>query len=71
MESAPFLNLWIVGQAYIIATIICLVVGNHADNSNLPGWRNANDRFCHALIGWLTWYYLCSALCMVIAVFIR
>ena len=27
MDSAPFLKVWIVGQAYIIATIICLVMG--------------------------------------------
>jgi hypothetical protein len=27
MDSAPFLKVWIVGQAYTIATIICLVIG--------------------------------------------
>jgi hypothetical protein len=28
MDSAPFLKVWIVGQAYAIATIICLVIGS-------------------------------------------
>ena len=37
MESAPFLNVWIVGQTYIIATIICLVVGTTLIIQNLPG----------------------------------
>jgi hypothetical protein len=27
MDSAPFLRSWIVGQAYIVATIYCLVIG--------------------------------------------
>ena len=37
MESAPFLKVWIVGQAYIIATIICLVIGTTLIIQSLPG----------------------------------
>jgi len=37
MDSAPFLRVWIVGQAYIIATIICLVIGTTLIIQNLPG----------------------------------
>ena len=37
MDSAPFLKVWIVGQAYIIATIICLVIGTTLIIHNLPG----------------------------------
>jgi hypothetical protein len=37
MDSAPFLKIWIVGQAYIIATIICLVIGTTLIIQSLPG----------------------------------
>jgi hypothetical protein len=37
MDSAPFLKIWIVGQAYIIATIICLVIGTSLIIQSLPG----------------------------------
>ena len=37
MDSAPFLRIWIVGQAYIIATIVCLVVGTTLIIQSLPG----------------------------------
>ena len=37
MDSAPFLRSWIVGQAYIIATIVCLVVGTTLIIQSLPG----------------------------------
>ena len=37
MDAAPFLKVWIVGQAYIIATIICLVIGTTLIIQNLPG----------------------------------
>jgi len=37
MDSAPFLRIWIVGQAYIIATIVCLVVGTTLIIQGLPG----------------------------------
>jgi len=37
MDSAPFLRVWIVGQAYIIATIVCLVIGTTLIIQNLPG----------------------------------
>ena len=37
MDSAPFLRVWIVGQAYIIATIVCLVLGTTLIIQNLPG----------------------------------
>ena len=37
MDSAPFLKVWIVGQAYIIATIICLVIGTTLIIQSLPG----------------------------------
>jgi hypothetical protein len=37
MDSAHFLRVWIVGQAYIIATIICLVVGTTLIIQSLPG----------------------------------
>jgi len=37
MDSAPFLRVWIVGQAYIIATIVCLVVGTTLIIQGLPG----------------------------------
>jgi hypothetical protein len=37
MDSAPFLRGWIVGQAYIVATIYCLVIGMALIIQNLPG----------------------------------
>jgi hypothetical protein len=37
MDSAPFLKIWIVGQAYIIATIICLVIGTTLIIQSLSG----------------------------------
>ena len=37
MDSAPFLKVWIVGQAYIVATIICLVVGTSLIIQSLSG----------------------------------
>ena len=37
MDSAPFLKVWIVGQAYIIATIVCLVVGTTLIIQSLSG----------------------------------
>ena len=37
MDSAPFLRVWIVGQAYIIATIICLVIGTTLIIQSLSG----------------------------------
>ena len=37
MDSAPFLKVWIVGQAYIIATIICLVIGTTLIIQSLSG----------------------------------
>jgi hypothetical protein len=37
MDSATFLRVWIVGQAYIVATIICLVVGTTLIIQSLPG----------------------------------
>ena len=37
MDSAHFLKVWIVGQAYIIATIICLVIGTTLIIQSLPG----------------------------------
>ena len=37
MDSAPFLRVWIVGQAYIIATIVCLVIGTTLIIQSLPG----------------------------------
>jgi len=37
MDSAPFLRVWIVGQAYIIATIVCLVVGTTLIIQSLSG----------------------------------
>ena len=37
MDSAPFLKIWIVGQAYIIATIICLVIGTTLIVQSLSG----------------------------------
>jgi hypothetical protein len=37
MDSAPFLRVWVVGQAYIVATIICLVVGTTLIIQSLPG----------------------------------
>ena len=37
MDSAPFLKVWIVGQAYIIATIVCLVMGTTLIIQSLPG----------------------------------
>jgi hypothetical protein len=37
MDSAPFLKVWIVGQAYAIATIICLVIGTTLIIQSLSG----------------------------------
>ena len=37
MDSAPFLRVWIVGQAYIIATIVCLVIGTTLIIQSLSG----------------------------------
>ena len=37
MDSAPFLRVCIVGQAYIIATIIFLVIGTTLIIQSLPG----------------------------------
>jgi hypothetical protein len=37
MDSAPWLRVWVVGQAYIVATIICLVVGTTLIIQSLPG----------------------------------
>jgi len=37
MDSAPFLKVWIVGQAYIIATIVCLVIGTTLIIQSLSG----------------------------------
>jgi hypothetical protein len=37
MDSASFLKIWIVGQAYIVATIICLVMGTSLIIQRLPG----------------------------------
>ena len=37
MDSAPFPKVWIVGQAYIVATIICLVIGTTLIIQSLPG----------------------------------
>ena len=36
-DSAPFLKVWIVGQAYAIATIICLVIGTTLIIQSLSG----------------------------------
>jgi hypothetical protein len=37
MDSAPFLKVWVVGQAYIIATIVCLVIGTTLIIQSLSG----------------------------------
>ena len=37
MDSAPFLRVWIVGQAYAIATIVCLVIGTTLIIQSLSG----------------------------------
>ena len=36
MPYAPFLRVWIVGQAYIMAAMICLVIGVSLIIINLP-----------------------------------